>query len=379
MLPYGRQSIDERDTEAVLAALRSDWLTTGPVVDDFERALALSVGAGVGAVSVTSGTAALHTAYAAAGVGAGDVVLTTPLTFAATATTALQLGAQVAFADVDAATGNLSLASVADALTSRTRVITAVDYAGVPVDASAFTELAHAHDALFVEDAAHSIGSTFRGVPVGVVADLTTFSFFPTKNLTTAEGGAVISPTPALVDRARAFKAHGIVRDPARYRNVEEGAWYYEVQSLGLNYRLPDVLAALGLSQLARLGEFARRRREIVRRYNEGLADVEEVVLPTDPVGTEPVRHLYPVLVERTRRRAVFDSLRDQGIGVQVNYIPVHHHPLFEDLGYQRGICPVAEDFAAREISLPLFPDLSDADVDHVIDAMRVAVAGRAW
>ncbi len=375
MLPYGRQSIDESDIAAVAEVLRGDWLTTGPQVDRFEAALAEATGA-VGTVSVTSGTAALHVAYAAAGVGPGDTVVTTPMTFAATATTAMQLGATVVFADIDPTTGNLDPDAAEAAIVPGTKVVAAVDYAGVPVDAAAFVELAHRHGALFLEDAAHSIGSMRDGRRVGEVADLTAFSFFPTKNMTTAEGGAVASTDPELIRRAHRFKTHGAVREPAELRRQDVGGWYYEVQSIGLNYRLPDVLCALGLSQLQRLEAFGARRRAITARYRDGLTGVDGLVLPVDPAGTVPVRHLYPVLVPAERRRAIFDALRASGIGVQVNYIPVHLHPLFEDLGYRAGMCPVAEDFGAREISLPLFPDLTDEQVDEVVDAVHRALAG---
>ncbi|HYQ76446.1 DegT/DnrJ/EryC1/StrS family aminotransferase, partial [Cellulomonas sp.] len=243
MLPYGRQSIDEADVEAVVAALRSDWLTTGPAVEAFEQAISAHVG-GAPAVSVTSGTAALHVAYAAAGVGPGDEVVTTPLTFVATAAAAALHGATVVFADVEADTGNLDVEAARAAVTERTRVVAAVDYAGLPASPDAFAALAHEHGALFLEDAAHSIGSLWDGRPVGSFADLTTLSFFPTKNLTTAEGGAVVTADPDLERRARGFKNHGLVRERDRQRFPDEGPWHQEVHEFGLNYRLPDVLAA---------------------------------------------------------------------------------------------------------------------------------------
>jgi UDP-4-amino-4,6-dideoxy-N-acetyl-beta-L-altrosamine transaminase len=374
MLPYGKQSIDDGDVDAVVAALRSAWLTTGPEVDRFERAVARRAGVDH-AVSVTSGTAALHVAYAAAGVGPGDEVVTTPLTFVATAATAALLGARVVFADVDPQTGNLDPAAAEAAVTDRTRVVAAVDYAGVPVDAPAFQDLARRSGALFLEDAAHSIGSTLDGVPVGSLADLTTFSFFPTKNLTTAEGGAVVTADPELARRARSFKNHGLVRDRAQQRYPDEGPWHQEVHDFGLNYRLPDVLAALGTSQLSRLDEFVKRRAEVKARYDAAFAELDEIELPACPDGAGPAWHLYPLRVPAPRRREIFESLRAQGIGVQVNYIPAYWHPVFEDMGYRRGMCPAAEEYYEREISLPMFPGLSDADVDRVIEATRRALA----
>lgn len=370
MLPYGRQSIDDEDVAAVVAALQSDWLTTGPRVDEFEHALAEFVGGGARAVSVTSGTAALHVAYAAAGLGSGDRIVTSPLTFVATAATAALLGAEVDFADVDAETGLIDPAAAGALVGERTRVIAGVDYAGVPIDVPALRAVAAPVGALVLEDAAHSIGAARDGRAVGTDADLTTFSFFPTKNMTTAEGGAVVTTSPELELAARSFKNHGLVRDRARQRTPDEGAWHQEVHAFGLNYRLPDVLAALGVSQLARLRAFAARRAQIVARYDAAFAGVDGLTTPVVPAGTDPVWHLYPLRVPAERRRAIFDALRADGIGVQVNYIPAYWHPVFDDLGYRRGQCPNAEDYYRREISLPLFPGLGDDDVDRVVDSV---------
>ncbi|MBB2924157.1 UDP-4-amino-4,6-dideoxy-N-acetyl-beta-L-altrosamine transaminase [Cellulomonas cellasea] len=373
MLPYGRQSIDEDDVAAVVAALRSDWLTTGPAVDRFEDAIRAATGSRA-AVAVTSGTAALHVAYAATGIGPGDEVVTTPLTFVATAATAALQGARVVFADVEPDTGNLDLAAAEAAFTERTRVVTTVDYAGLPAEPERFRDLAHAHGALFVEDAAHSIGSTWDGLPVGSIADLTTLSFFPTKNLTTAEGGAVVTDDAALEARARGFKNHGLVRDRDAQRWPDEGPWHQEVHAFGLNYRLPDVLAALGTSQLTRLAAFKARRAEVHARYDEGLADVPGLLTPARRDAADPAWHLYPLRVLDGRRREVFDALRAAGIGVQVNYIPAYWHPVFADLGYRRGLCPNAEAYYAQEISLPLFADLRDDDVDRVVEVVRATL-----
>lgn len=374
MLPYGRQSIDDSDVQAVVEALRSDWLTTGPQVAAFEADLATWTG-GVPCVSVSNGTAALHTAYAAAGIGAGDEVVTSPMTFVATASTAIMLGARVTFADVDDATANLDPAAADAAVTSRTRVVAAIDFAGHPAEYDELRKVTERTGALLLADAAHSIGSTYRGAPVGSIADLTTFSFFPTKNLTTAEGGAVAARSPDLLERARRFRTIGLVRDRAQHRYPDEGGWYYEVPEFGLNYRLPDVLCALGRSQLRRLPTFKARRGELVARYNTLLADLPGLRLPTQREWVDPIWHFYPVRVLDGRRREVYDRMRAQGIGVQVNYIPVHWHPAFDDLGYRRGMCPVAEAFYAEELSLPLFPDLTDADQDRVIEALRGILA----
>jgi dTDP-4-amino-4,6-dideoxygalactose transaminase len=367
MLPYGRQSVDESDVEAVVAALRSDWLTTGPRVDAFEAEL--SAVAGAPCVAVSSGTAALHTAYAAAGIGAGDEVVTSPITFVATAATAIAQGARVVFADVEDDTANLDPAAVQSALTPRTRVVAAVDYAGHPAEYDDLRKAAE--DAVLIADAAHAIGSTYRGRPAGVLADLTTFSFFPTKNLTTAEGGAVATADPALLDRARRFRGQGLVRERDRLRHPDEGGWHQEVHEFGLNYRLPDVLCALGSSQLRRLAAFKARRAELADRYTAALADVAGLRLPTRRAWVDPMWHLYAVRILAGRRREVYDRMRAGGIGVQVNYIPAYWHPAFADLGYRRGMCPVAESFYAEQLSLPMFVDLSDADQDRVIDTLR--------
>ena len=369
MLPYGRQSVTDDDVEAVSTALRSDWLTTGPRVDLFEHDLERVTGAPC--VAVSNGTAALHTAYAAARIGPGSEVVTSPMTFVATASTAAMLGATVVFADVEEDTANLDPAAAEAAVTSRTRAVTAVDYAGHPAEYDQLRKVADEAEAVLIADAAHAIGSTYHGRPVGTLADLTTFSFFPTKNLTTGEGGAVASPDPTLLQRARTFRTVGLVRDKDRLRYPEEGAWHQEVPEFGLNYRLPDVLCALGSSQLRRLSAFKARRTALSARYDELLAGVPGLRLPAQRAGIDPMRHLYPVRVLGGRRREVFDRMRAAGIGVQVNYIPAYWHPAFEDLGYRRGMCPVAERFYSEQLSLPLFVDLSDADQDRVVETLR--------
>lgn len=369
MLPYGRQSISAEDIAAVTAVLGTDWLTTGPAVSRFEQDLAAVTGNPC--VAVTSGTAALHVAYAAAGVGPGQDVVVSPLTFVATAATAAQLGANVIFADVSEDTGNLDPDAAKAALTPRTAVVSGVDYAGHPIDASVLSDVAHGAGALLLEDAAHSVGGRWHGRRVGELADLTTLSFFPTKNLTTAEGGAVVSPSETLVAGARRFRNHGLVRERDEQRHPDEGPWHQEVHAFGLNYRLPDVLAALGSSQLARLDAFVARRAEIHARYDAALADVAEVRTPVRRDGADPAWHLYPLRVRDGRRRALFEHLRASGVGVQVNYVPAYWHPVFEDRGHRRGACPVAEEYYRQEISLPLFPDLTDADVDRVAALVR--------
>ncbi len=369
MLPYGRQSISEDDIQAVVEVLRGDWLTTGPAVAAFEKRLG-EIAGGHRAVSATSGTAALHMAYAAAGISAGDVVISTPMTFVATTSTASMLGARIVFADVEEDTALIDPIAVDALADERTRVIAAVDYAGHPADYDRLNATAARVGALVLDDAAHSIGSTYKGRPVGDLADLTALSFFPTKNLTTGEGGALIAKDPQLAQRAHEFHFIGLVREPERFRIVDEGPWHQEVHEFGVNYRLTDIASALGLSQLARLETFKRRRAEITRRYDEALSGVDGVRTPVQRPDVDPMRHLYPVRILDGRRREVFERMRGDGIGVQVNYMPVYWHPVYADAGYRRGMCPNAEAFYQEELSLPIHPELTDAQVDSVVDAL---------
>jgi UDP-4-amino-4,6-dideoxy-N-acetyl-beta-L-altrosamine transaminase len=366
-IPYGRQWLDDEDVAAVTEALRGAWLTIGPIVEEFERAVAARAGVRH-AVVVSSGTAALHTAYAAAGLARGDEIVTSPLTFVSTATAALHLGAGVRFADVDPRTGNLDPSAAEQALSDRTRLIVPVDYGGHPADYEAIRAVAAGRAVHVVADGAHSFGATYLGRPAAALAHAATTSFHPVKPITTGEGGAVLTDDPDWGERAAAFRNHGIVRDASRLRR-HDGSWYYEVQTLGLNYRLPDVLCALGLSQLRKLDRFLTRRREIARRYTRAFEELGQVEVPVVLHGASPGWHLYVLRVrEASRRRALFDRLRAAGLGVQLHYTPVHLHPLFQDLGYRSGLCPRAEAFAARAISIPLFPRMTNEEVDRVID-----------
>lgn len=373
-IPYGRQSVNDADIAAVVETLSTDWLTMGPKVTEFEAAIARRAGT-ADAAAVSSGTAALHAAYAGIGVGPGDEVITSPMTFVATAATAAIQGATILFADVQPDTANIDPAAAQALTSSQTKVIAGVDFAGHPVDLDELLAIARSAGAVLLEDAAHSIASTYRGRSVGSIADITTFSFFPTKNLTTAEGGAIVATDEALLLGAREFSKQGIVREPERLRHQDQGAWYHEVHEFGINYRLPDVLAALGLSQLTRLDAFKARRTAIFDRYHAELAGLDGVILPTRRDYVDPMWHLFPIRVLEGRRRQVFDRMRDNGVLVQVNYIPAYWHPVFEDLGYRRGMCPVAEQFYAEELSLPMFAALTDDDQSRVIDVLRDALA----
>jgi perosamine synthetase len=373
-LPYGRQSITDEDIEAVVAVLRSDWLTTGPAVNRFEAALADVAGA-PHAVVFSSGTAALHAAVWAAGLQPGDEAITTPLTFCATANAVLYQGATPVFADIRADTLTIDPDAVRAHVTPRTRAILPVDYAGHPAELDAILDLAERHRLVVIEDAAHSLGATSRGRRVGSIAHMTTFSFHPVKHVATGEGGAVTTNDAALAQRLRRFRNHGIDAD-ARQRE-QAGAWYYEMVDLGFNYRLTDIACALGASQLQRLDANLRRRRELAARYRTVLAGMGGDTLPSVAADVEHAWHLYPVrLPSRAVRDRVFSTLRGRGIGVNVHYIPVHLHPYYRaHLGTAPGLAPIAEAQADRLLSLPMFPGMGDGDVDRVASELRDALA----
>ena len=364
MIPYGRQSISEEDIEAVANAMRGDFLTTGPLVELFENEISKVVGAP--AISVSSGTAALHCAYAAIGIERGDEVITPPLTFIATQATAALMGAKIVFADIQEDTGNIDPKAVEAAITKRTKAIVAVDYAGHPADMDELRLIADKHSIYLIEDASHSLGSTYKGRPVGSLADLTTFSFFPTKNITTGEGGAVSSPKPELLAKAKSFSRQGLVRDPNKFLLKDEGPWHQEVHEFGLNYRLPDVLCALGISQLSRIDLFKKQRQLIFSNYRIALEELRTVQLPTQRSYVDPMWHLYPIRVGASQRMQIYDLLRNSGIGVQVNYIPANWHPVFAGDENNRSAFTNAVSFYQKQISLPMHSNLSELDQDFI-------------
>ena len=371
LLPYGRQLIGEDDIAAVTAVLRGPFLTTGPTVAEFEARFAARVGARH-AVAVSSGTAALHAAMFAAGVGAGDEVVTTPLTFVGTANAALYLGARPVFADIHADTLNLDVTRVEAALTPRTRVLAPVDFAGQPCELTALRALARARGLLVVEDAAHALGAEVSGRPVGALSDLTIFSLHPVKHVTTGEGGVVTTDDAELAKRLRRFRNHGIATDSADRQ--ASGALWSPMIDLGFNYRLTDIQCALGLSQLPKLEQFLTAREAIAERYVVALKDLPGLTVPRVGPEVRHAWHIFPVLVEPARLRVgrdeVFAALRAEGIGVTLHYVPAYWHPYYERLGYPRGLCPIAEDATSRLFSLPIFPGMSDADVEDVVAAL---------
>ena len=369
-IPYGHQSVSLLDAVRVGRSVLSDWLTMGPAVEDFEANLC-SVSGAKHAVAVSSGSAALHCAYAAIGIEKGDEIITSPMTFASTAATAMNLGATVVFADIEAATGNINPDAVESLITSRTKAIVAIDYAGHPADMDRIVGIGRKHGIPVIEDAAHSIGSRYKGKPVGSLADITTFSFFPTKNITTGEGGAVVTNNADYATKARRFRSHGMVREPQLLRNPSEGPWHQEVQTLGLNYRLPDILATLGSQQIAKLERFKTKRAKVFDWYRKNLEGIPNLTLPSKLDYADPMWHLYPVRVPSVDRKRIFEGLRAQGIMVQVNYIPVHWHPVFQDLGYKIGSTPIAEDFYRQEISLPMHSILSARALRRIAESVR--------
>lgn len=377
LLPYGRHEMCEEDIEAVIAVLRSDWITTGPKVAEFEEAVAAYVGAKF-AVSFSSGTAALHGAVFAAGLGPGDEAVTTPLTFCATANCLLYQGVAPVFADVSPDTLNLDPGQAARRITSRTKAILPVDYAGHPADLGPLLELAGQHGLTVIEDACHALGAEYKGRRVGSINHMTVFSFHPVKHITTGEGGMVTTDDRELTRRLRMFRNHGIESDAMTRQ--QGGQWYYEMRELGYNYRLPDLGCALGLSQLKRLESNLAKRSEIAALYTARFHDVPGLVPPVVREGVRPAWHIYPVRLDLTRLRGgrskIFSALRAEGIGVNVHYIPVHLHPYYRNrFGYRGGEYPVAEREFERLITLPIFQGMKDRDAEDVMEAMGKVVA----
>jgi perosamine synthetase len=376
-LPYGRQSIDESDIQAVVEVLRSDWLTTGPKVAEFEEAFAAWVGSKY-AISFSSGTAALHGAAFAAGLKPGDEAITSPMTFAATANCVLYQGATPVFADVSPDTLNLDPEDCARRITPRTRAILPVDYSGHPADLNAIMELAQDRDLVVIEDACHALGAEYRGRRVGGISHMTVFSFHPVKHLTTGEGGMVTTDNPKYAETLRRFRNHGISSDARQRQRDDE--WFYEMTLLGFNYRLTDIACALGIRQLQRLELNLARRRQIAARYNAAFAHTPELLSPQVREDVSPAWHLYPIRLQlehlRRGRGEIFRALRAENIGVNVHYIPVHRHPYYRDrFGYKEGAHLVAEQAYECLISLPMFHGMSNDDVDDVVLATSKVMA----
>jgi len=373
-LSYGHQYIDEDDIQAVTEVLRSDFLTCGPKVTELEGELCRLTGA-AHCTTVSNGTAALHTACLAAGIGPGDEVITTPITFAASANAVLYCGGRPVFADIDPRTYAIDPASIEAHITERTKAVIAVDFTGAACDYDAIRAICARHHLLLIEDAAHSIGTSYRGTPVGSIADLTTFSFHPVKTVTAGEGGAVLSQDAELAGRVQLFARHGITRDPGLLREHGNSNWYYEQQLLGYNYRMTDIQCALALSQLKKLDRFAARRKELVRRYDEAFRELPEVFVQEETEGSDAVRHLYILRLNLERlqcgRREFYDAMQAENIGVNVHYIPVYWFPYYREQGYPKGLCPNAEAYYESCLTLPLFYSMTDQDQRDVVEAVK--------
>lgn len=374
MIPYGRQTIEEDDIQAVVDVLRSDYLTTGPKIAEFEKMVADYVGAKY-AVAISNGTSALHAACFAAGIQPGDEVITTPLTFAASSNCVLYCGGTPVFADVDPKTYNIDPEDIRRKITDKTKAIIAVHLAGQPCDMDEIHKIAKEHDLLVIEDGAHALGSVYKGKKVGTLSDMTTFSFHPVKPITTGEGGMIVTDNEEFYQKMMLFRSHGITRDE-NLMTRNDGSWFYQQLDLGYNYRITDIQCALGCSQMKKLDRFLARRKEIVARYNEAFADCENIITPYQLPETESGWHLYIVQVKNCDRRKVFEALREHGIAVNVHYIPVYLHPYYQEHGYKDVHCRNAEEVYSHIISLPLYPTLTEEQQQYVIETLKYVING---
>ena len=376
-LYYGHQYIDESDVEAVTAVIRSDYLTCGPKITELEKALCDLTGAKY-AVVCSSDTAALHIACMAAGVGTGDEVITTPITFLASANCAVYCGANPVFADIDPETYNIDPEKIRECITDKTKAIVAVDYTGQAVDLDPIMEMCNEKGIVLIEDAAHSIGTKYNGKPIGSIAHMTTFSFHPVKTVTAGEGGAVLTDDEELYKKLCLYRSHGMTRDESQMTKPSEGGWYYQMVDLGYNYRMTDMQAALLISQLKKLPMFAKRRKEIVAKYNKAFENMPEIIVQKDIPESDSVRHLYILRLNNERlscsRREFFDAMAAEGIMCNVHYIPVYLQPFYKERGYEPGLCPNAEALYENMMSIPLYYAMTDTDVDDVIEAVKKLV-----
>ncbi|EPC8408828.1 TPA: UDP-4-amino-4,6-dideoxy-N-acetyl-beta-L-altrosamine transaminase [Bacillus thuringiensis] len=372
-LPYGQQQIDEYDIQAVVDVLKGDFLTTGPMVQQFEEAIAKYVGAKY-TVSFSNGTAALHAACYAAGITEGDEVITTPMTFVASANCILYQGAKPVFADIDNETYNISPKSIEEKITNKTKAIIPVHFTGQPVELEAIQKIAKKNNLIIIEDAAHALGATYKNKKIGSIGDMTMFSFHPVKHITTGEGGVITTNNPLFYEKLVQFRTHGIERNPQKLLE-NHGPWYYEMQFLGYNYRITDIQAALGLSQLSKLDSFIKIRKKYVDIYSKEFSCLSEIIIPKQLPQTSSSWHLYIIRLNtkllKCNRKEFYEALQRENIGVNVHYIPVHLQPFYQKLGYEKGICPQAENVYEEIITLPLFPKMTEADVWDVIQAVR--------
>lgn len=365
-IPYGRQLIDEDDIQAVIEALQADFLTTGPRIAEFERKFAEYVGVEY-AVAVSNGTAALHLACLAAGIKEGDEVITTPITFVASANCVLYCGAKPVFADIDPVTYNIDPEDIRRKITNRTRAIIPVHFTGQPCKIAEIRKIAEEYNLLVIEDAAHALGAEYKGKRIGGISEMTTFSFHPVKHITTCEGGMITTNDKILYERLKLFRSHGITRDDSLLIS-NDGPWYYEQQELGYNYRITDVQCALGLSQLKKLDYFIEKRKKIASKYNKAFEKIEDIIIPGQAEDCSNSWHLYVIQLTKKCRKQVVEELHGKGIGVNVHYIPVYKQPYYQKNGYADIYCANAEKLYCNMISLPMYAGLSDDEQDYVIN-----------
>ena len=374
---YGHQYIDDADIQAVVEVLKSDYLTCGPKIEELEKKLCAVTGAKY-AVVCSNGTAALHMACQAAGIGAGDEMITTPITFAASANCALYCGAKPVFADINEETYNIDPANVESLTTEKTKAVVAVDYTGQSVELDRLLAHFRKHNLVLIEDGAHVIGTSYNGKKNGSIADMTTLSFHPVKTVTGGEGGAVLTNSEEYYQKLLLYRSHGITKNPAKMEHEPDGPWYYEQVALGMNYRMTDMQAALIISQLDKLPLFMKRRKEIVKAYDEAFSKLPQLFVQKEIPQSDTTRHLYilRIIPEKLKidRKQFFEALAAENICCQVHYIPVYYFPYYEKLGYQKGLCPKAEKLYEEEISLPLYYAMTDQDVDDVIQAVTKIV-----
>src|SRR3989339_1647516 len=368
-IPYGRQSITDSDIQSVVKVLKCDFITQGPQVRKFEKALCISTQAKY-AVAVSNGTAALHLACLAAGIGKGDEVITSPLTFLASSNCVLYCGGKVVFADIDSQTANIVSSEVEKNITKKTKAIIPVHFAGQPCEVDQIRDIGKKYNLIIIEDAAHALGAKYKGSHIGSCkySDMTTLSFHPLKHITTGEGGAILTNRKDFYENLLMLRSHGATKD--NFVNKSEGDWYYEMQMLGFNYRITDIQCALGVSQMKKLGKFVQRRRRIVELYNKAFLDNPYFDIPIEKDHSFSSYHLYPIRVKTNyvhSRKDIFADLRKNGLGVQVHYFPVYLQPYYRELGYRKGLCPIAEQYYSKTISLPLYPKMLNSDVIKVI------------
>jgi len=371
-IPYGHQWITKKDIQAAISVLKTDWLTQGPKIEEFEKVVARYCRTKY-AVAFSSGTAALHAAYAVAGIGLGDEVITTPLTFAATANGVIYCGGKPVFVDIQEDTLNINPKEIKKKITKRTKAIAPVDFRGHPCDFDEIKKIARKHNLLIIEDACHALGSRYKGKKIGSLVDMAIFSFHPVKTITTGEGGMVVTNNKKFCERLKIFRHHGIVKKP------KKGGWYYEIEIPGHNFRITDFQCALGLAQFKKLDKFIKRRREIVAKYNKAFKDIEEIITPTEKDYVKSAWHIYVIQLRLERlkasRKRIFEKFREEGLGVQVHYIPIHFHPFYrKKFGYKKGDFPITERYYQRTITLPLFPQMRNQEVERVIKTTKKTI-----